>query len=172
MDVMTFNQFNAEMMVMFDREASDILKKNYWCVLNSFTYYVTTKPSKEWVTIPKGYLTDGASVPRLFWSLLPPWGKYGQAVVVHDYLCEFPYLETKDGPIEIDRKRVDEILAECLKVLNVSAWRRHLMMSGVNAHRVVIRPGKPEINHVKHAIETKRAEQNIISKFLGDFNNV
>lgn len=167
MEVMTFKQFDAEMMVMFDREASDLLKKNHWCVINSFTYFIGSIPSKEWVTIPKGYLTDGASVPRVFWSLLPPWGKYGQAVVVHDYLCEHPYIETVKGPVEIDRKRVDEILEESLRVLNVPAWKRRLMMSGVNSYRVLARPGKPKINHVKQAIESKRAEQDILSNILG-----
>jgi len=38
------------------------------------------------LTIPKGFLTDGASVPRLFWNLIPPWGDYGPAAIVHDYL--------------------------------------------------------------------------------------
>ena len=24
------------------------------------------------IVIPKGYITDGASVPRIFWSIFPP----------------------------------------------------------------------------------------------------
>ena len=38
------------------------------------------------VTIPQGFVTDGASVPRIFWSIIPPLGIYGRAAVVHDYL--------------------------------------------------------------------------------------
>lgn len=38
--------------------------------------------------LPKGYTTDGASVPRLFWSLYPPYKpEWLTACVIHDYLC-------------------------------------------------------------------------------------
>ena len=38
--------------------------------------------------LPKGYTTDGASVPRLFWSLYPPYKpEWLTACVIHDFLC-------------------------------------------------------------------------------------
>ena len=38
------------------------------------------------ITIPKGFFTDGASVPRIFWNIFSPWGSYFSAALVHDYL--------------------------------------------------------------------------------------
>lgn len=40
--------------------------------------------------VPKGAVINGASIPRLFWSLIgPPFiGAYRRASVVHDYYCE------------------------------------------------------------------------------------
>lgn len=38
------------------------------------------------VTVPKGFVTDLASIPRMFWSALRPDGNYAYAAVVHDYL--------------------------------------------------------------------------------------
>lgn len=38
------------------------------------------------VTVPKGMITDGATVPRIFWSLFPPYYKYFPAAIVHDYM--------------------------------------------------------------------------------------
>jgi hypothetical protein len=39
-------------------------------------------------TLPKGYTTDGASIPRIFWSLYPPYKpEWLTACVIHDYLC-------------------------------------------------------------------------------------
>lgn len=38
------------------------------------------------VTVPGGFVTDFASIPRLFYSLLRPDGEYAYAAVVHDYL--------------------------------------------------------------------------------------
>ena len=40
----------------------------------------------EPVIVPKGFVTDFASIPRLFWSALRPDGEYAYAAVVHDYL--------------------------------------------------------------------------------------
>ena len=38
--------------------------------------------------LPKGYTTDGASVPRVFWSLYPPYKpEWLTACVIHDFLC-------------------------------------------------------------------------------------
>jgi Protein of unknown function (DUF1353) len=37
--------------------------------------------------IPSDLETDLASVPRLFWSLLPPTGVYERAAVLHDWGC-------------------------------------------------------------------------------------
>lgn len=38
------------------------------------------------VRVPRGFVTDLASVPRLFWAKYPPIGRYAYAAVVHDYL--------------------------------------------------------------------------------------
>jgi len=40
----------------------------------------------EEVTVPAGFVTDLASIPRLFWQALRPEGRYSFAAVVHDYL--------------------------------------------------------------------------------------
>lgn len=38
--------------------------------------------------LPKGYTTDGASIPRIFWSIYPPYKpQWLTACVIHDYLC-------------------------------------------------------------------------------------
>lgn len=38
------------------------------------------------ITVPAGFAWDGASVPRALWSLLPPWGGYSGAALIHDWL--------------------------------------------------------------------------------------
>ncbi len=41
------------------------------------------------VVIPKGYRTNGADVPRIFWAIIPPFKpKFLPAVIVHDYYCD------------------------------------------------------------------------------------
>lgn len=38
------------------------------------------------VNAPFGFVTDFASIPRIFWTLLPRDGQYTYAAIVHDYL--------------------------------------------------------------------------------------
>ena len=38
------------------------------------------------VTVPAGFVTDLASIPSIFWSILRPDGEYTYAAIVHDYL--------------------------------------------------------------------------------------
>jgi Protein of unknown function (DUF1353) len=38
------------------------------------------------VTVPKGFVTDFASIPQIFWTILRPDGDYAYAAVIHDYL--------------------------------------------------------------------------------------
>jgi hypothetical protein len=38
------------------------------------------------VEVPKGFVTDFASIPRVFWSVLPTDGNYAYSAILHDYL--------------------------------------------------------------------------------------
>jgi hypothetical protein len=38
------------------------------------------------VTVPVGFVTDLASIPRVFWSLLRPDGEYTYPAIIHDYM--------------------------------------------------------------------------------------
>lgn len=63
------------------------------------------------VTAPRGFVTDFASVPRLFWTLLPPDGIYTYAAVLHDFL----YWEQSTS-----RPAADEVLKLAMQELKVS----------------------------------------------------
>ena len=38
--------------------------------------------------IHKGYVSNGASVPRILWGIYSPYGTYTNPAIVHDYLYE------------------------------------------------------------------------------------
>ena len=40
----------------------------------------------EQVKVPRGFVTDFASIPRAFWSLMPPTSTYTHPAIIHDYL--------------------------------------------------------------------------------------
>ncbi len=55
-----------------------------WMLKDEMHYTIGT--SGVTVTIPKGFVTDFASIPRAFWLWIPPTGSYSRAAVVHDWL--------------------------------------------------------------------------------------
>lgn len=55
----------------------------------SFGYWVDFKyiPGKgHEITVPAEFITNFASVPRIFWSIIPPVGPLAFPAVVHDYI--------------------------------------------------------------------------------------
>lgn len=74
-------------------------------------------------TVPAGFETDFASIPRLFWTFVGhPAGQYAQAAVLHDWLYR-----TKAAP----RAEADRIFREAMGVLEVPAWQRWAMWAAV-----------------------------------------
>jgi hypothetical protein len=57
----------------------------FWILKDGFEYHVGHLGSDDIVSAPPGFLTDFASVPKIFWKILPPNGRYGKAAVIHDY---------------------------------------------------------------------------------------
>lgn len=74
-------------------------------------------------SVPEGFVTDFASIPRLFWTVIGhPAGRYAQAAVLHD--CLYSTGAAK-------RAEADRIFREAMAVLGVPGWQRWLMWAGV-----------------------------------------
>lgn len=136
----------------YDAQASALLGKDHWRILTPFSYKID---QESWVTIPKGYLTDGASVPRLFWNMIPPWGPYGQAAVVHDLLCEYLSVVRNGRPVRITRAECDEVLNQAMKNLDVPDAQRLMIYSAVCAYRVTCHVSEPSATLLKRRLEAE-----------------
>lgn len=67
--------------------------------------------------VPSGFITDGYSIPRIFWNIFPPLGKDDKCAILHDYLY------TKGV---FKRKFCDEIFLEAMKQSNVNRWKAYV----------------------------------------------
>jgi Protein of unknown function (DUF1353) len=139
----------------YDAYASALLGKDHWRVLTPFSYKID---EESWVTIPKGYLTDGASVPRLFWNMIPPWGPYGQAAVVHDLLCEYLSVVRNGRPVSITRAECDQLLNQAMKNLDVNPALRWMIYSAVCAYRITLNVSEPTATLLKRRLEAEWRE--------------
>lgn len=75
-------------------------------------------------TVPIGFETDGASIPKIFWSWIgsPFTGLYRRAALIHDFL--YATQTTK-------RLYADRVFLEAMKHLRVSWWKRNIMYRAV-----------------------------------------
>lgn len=131
MNYVSFGNFVTQLGIVYSSHASTTLGKDHWVVKKEFRYYVDGDKEKV-VIVPRGFLTDGATVPRLFWGIIPPWGKYGQAVVLHDYLCEFGGFWNYGQWETLRREDTDRIFRSALEELGVGSFTRNLMYGAVS----------------------------------------
>ena len=75
------------------------------------------------VDVPEGFVTDLASVPRIFWQVLRPEGRYAYAAVVHDYLY---WTQTRP------RHEADQILNFAMQDSRVSDAQRWAIYQAVD----------------------------------------
>src|SRR4051812_14147435 len=72
------------------------------------TLTYTTKDG--WVIrIPRNFITDFASIPRLLQVIIPPRGKYNRPAMAHDYLYQFAPIDPTTGK-PCTQARADSIL--------------------------------------------------------------
>jgi hypothetical protein len=103
------------------------------------------------IMVPRGFVTDFASVPRLFWSLLPPIGRYGYAALFHDYVY---WQQT------ILRAEADRVFKDTMVELGVSAWKRGLLFGAVRLFGFVAWRGNARLKAA--------GERRILRKFPSD----
>lgn len=76
------------------------------------------------VTVPEGYRTNGADIPRIFWSIFPPnKSDYLPAVIVHDYLCDLE-----------EYQKADQYFEEILKELGIDFISVFLLVKAVTLY--------------------------------------
>lgn len=104
-------------------------------LLAPFVYEVGSEGSGEAITVPVGFETDLASVPKWARPLFPITGKYTKAAVLHDWLWN------QKGRIALPgckvlfskytQRRTNEIFLEAMEVLGVPWLTRTLFYRAV-----------------------------------------
>jgi hypothetical protein len=95
-----------------------------WIVLTPLVY--TIGDTSDHIDVPAGFVTDLASIPRIFWGpplFLTPAGQYSRASIVHDYL----YWSQK-----CTRDQADRLLVIAMKESKVGSFDAAAIYEGVH----------------------------------------
>ena len=92
-----------------------------WELVEDFEVTINTHTV---IIVPKGFNTDFASIPKIFWTMIgsPARGKYRKGAVIHDYLYALGI---------VPRKTCDDILYECMISDGVPLLKAYLIYSAV-----------------------------------------
>lgn len=147
----TYPYFDAPLDTRYDAEASSLLGRDHWRVLQPFRLMLS---ERQWVFIPDGILTDGGTIPRVALSFVSPWGKFGQAYVAHDQLCEYLSITVDGTPVTISRTKCDSLLYVALDVLGATQMEITMVAGAVELYRNVSQVNLQSNSVIKRSLES------------------
>jgi hypothetical protein len=90
-------------------------ERSKWELLKSYT------SQNGEIKVPKGFITDGASIPLPLQTIFSPTGRYFGAAIIHDYvlthICSWP---------EANKQFKEELIAS-----DILKWRRVVIHAAV-----------------------------------------
>lgn len=93
-----------------------------WVLVEDLTYNVGESGLS--ITVPKGFVTDFASIPQALWSFgLSPHGRYSKAAIIHDYLY---------WTGDCTKEQADNLLLIAMKESGVCDSKAKIIYEGVN----------------------------------------
>lgn len=114
-----------------DRPIVQFVGDGIWTLHTELSY--ASDLMGQTITVPAGFQTDFASVPRFFWRLFPPTGNYCPAAVIHDWLYRMT---------DVDRKLCDDVFLEGMAVLGVNWITRYTIYRAVRIFGGVARQNR------------------------------
>ena len=98
------------------------LDDEHWEVVEPLAYL----GERDRFVVPAGFVTDFATVPRVVVWLVPRFGRYTAAAILHDWLCT----EGITGGV-VTARQADGIFRRVMRESGVPVVRRWLMWCGV-----------------------------------------
>lgn len=93
------------------------------------------------ITVPIGFKTNGANVPRIFWSIFPPNSpEYLSAIILHDYLCDI-------AKTQKDYKYADNKLKEVMTALGANRFTRQCFYLSCRAYHKIKYKGLKDVDN-------------------------
>lgn len=107
------------------------------------------------VEVPSGFVTDFASIPPIFFSVLRPDGEYAYAAVIHDYLY-WTQVRSREEADEILKLAMQDLKVDSVKLTAIyeavrhfggKAWKDNARLKSLGEKRILVKfPEDPAIS--------------------------
>ena len=96
-----------------------------WLLVDELVYQ--TNLLSGVIVAPRGFQTDLASIPRIFWTTFPKEDLYDQAAVIHDAAYAHALTTTDGTRIELVKVWADKIFQEAMLASGVNQLQANIM---------------------------------------------
>jgi hypothetical protein len=125
-------------LVLLDNKRQPSIRsgRSLWGLQRELTYQTGDDPA-EIITVPAGFVTDLASIPRVVWSFFPPDGPWVKGAVIHDFLYFTQGIGIWYGRHGVSRAEpysraeADHILREAMADRGIGAWAQFVIWAAV-----------------------------------------
>lgn len=112
-------------------EASKAFDLDLFYPISDMYFEIADPKDQIYLYVPRGFLTDGASIPKILQGLFPVWDDYYQAAIFHDYLCEYLTKYVNGKAVKITRSEADKLFSDILVYMGINTVKRKLVIAGV-----------------------------------------
>jgi hypothetical protein len=106
---------------------------DYYFIDGDLSYSPPVSSKLDTVVVPKGFVSDLASVPSFLWGIYPPTGRYAYAAIVHDYLYWMQTSSKADADRIIELAMLDSKVSpgdasrfyDAVNLLGARAWAKN-----------------------------------------------
>lgn len=119
----------AEFLGPLDLEFIPKGKGDLWIVRLPLKFYSAQR--LRTYTVPSGFVTDLASVPRGLWNIFPKSGKYNRATGLHDGAYNDALIDCLGNPLIVPKKDADALFLEAMLADGVSETQAKWMYRAV-----------------------------------------
>jgi hypothetical protein len=125
-------------LVLLERRDAPSIRsgRSLWALQKALVYHAGPDRSER-ITVPAGFVTDLASIPRPVWSFYPPDGPWVKGAVVHDFLYytqgsgEWHGHKGVERPRPYSRTEADQIFWEAMADRGIGVWARFVIWAAV-----------------------------------------
>ena len=104
-----------------------------WIVMKDYQIVLPGYPT---ILIPKGFIFDGASIPKMFRGLLSPVGILLVAAIVHDYAYQYHYVMVCNKKEYVSKAEADSLFLEIADYTNGLPWLNRIAYLAVKSYGV------------------------------------
>lgn len=107
----------------------------HWKITETYEFHCGDAYSGLFARVPKGFVTDLASIPLGVRWLIPKAGKNAQAAAFHDILYKtgamIMRVDDNEKSVPVSRGMCDAMMYQAMRALSVKWWRRELIYRGL-----------------------------------------